>query len=121
MITFKSRADLCQLSTTAPAYPVMDELIKLLIDDYTTPERPYLPDADGYQVLIEQGDVDRVLDLPELQCRLLDVPWEGASMRDGFFYAIYLANDEFGIGFLIPNLPWVKGELRDLLKELVAY
>ena len=121
MITFKSRADLSKISTTDPAYPVMDELIKLFIDDYTTPEHPYIPEYYGYQVLIEEGDVDRVLELPELQCRLLDVLWEGATMRDGFFYAIYLANDELGLGFLIPDTEWVKGELRDLLNELVAY
>jgi len=42
-------------------------------------------------------------------------------MRDGYFYAIYLANNEFGIGFLIPDAEWVKGELRALLDELVAY
>ena len=44
MITFKSRADLSKISTTDPAYPVMDELIKLFIDDYTTPEHPYIPE-----------------------------------------------------------------------------
>lgn len=54
-------------------------------------DNPYLPDDYGYQVLIEEGDVDRVLELPELQCKLVDVMWEGASMRDGFYYAIYLS------------------------------
>lgn len=121
MITFKSNADLNKLNSNDPAYPVMKELVELLIDAYTTTDHPYIPDDYGYLVLIEEGDADRVLELPELQCRLLDVMWEGASMRNGYFYAIYLANNEFGIGFLIPDAEWVKGELRELLDELVSY
>jgi len=121
MITFKSNADLSKLDPDNPAYPVMKELVELLIDAYTTPEKPYEPDAYGYLALVEEEDADKVIDLPELQCTLLDVLWEGASMRDGYYYAIYLANNEFGIGFLIPDAPWVKGDLRALLNELVAF
>lgn len=121
MITFKSIADLSKLNSNDPAYPVMQELIELLIVAYTTSEKPYDPDAYGYLVLLEEEDIDQVIDLPELQCTLLDVMWEGAAMRGDFYYAIYLANNEFGIGFLIPNAPWVKGEVRALLDELVSY
>ena len=96
MITFKSNSDLSKLDPDDPAYPVMKELIELLIDAYTTPEKPYDPDAYGYLALVEDEDADKVIDLPELQCTLLDVLWEGASMRNGYFYAIYLTNNEFG-------------------------
>jgi len=121
MMTFKSNADLNKLDTDDPVFPVMKELVEVLIDAYTFPGHPYIPEDYGYLVLIEEGDVDAVIDLPEVQCKLLDVLWEGASMRNGYFYAIYLANDEFGIGFVIPDAPWVKGELRELLNELVSY
>lgn len=120
MITFKCRADLCKLSPSDAAYPIMDEHIKLFIDDYTTPECPYLPELYGYQVLIEESDVDKVIDLPEVGCRLLDIRWEDAYRRDGFFYAITLVSDQLGLGFLIPDAPWVKGDLRNLLDDLVA-
>ena len=122
MKTFKSARDMDQLATDDPAYAPMKELVDLLIVACTTADRPYDYANDGYLVLIEEGDEDRVLELPELQCRLLDVPWEGAGMWHGnFFNAIYLANNEFGISFLIPDAPWVRGELRALLDELVSY
>jgi len=121
MITIKSHDNLNKIDLNNPAYPVMKELTELLIDAYTWDGHPYLPDDYGYLVLIEEDDVDKVIDLPELQCTLLDVMWEGASMRGNFFYAIYLANDEFGMGIIIPDAPWVKGDLRALLDELVSY
>ncbi len=121
MITFKSNEDLQKLSPTEPVYPVMKELVELLIDVYTKPGQPYNAKDYGYLVLIEEGDADIVIDLPEIQCKLVDVLWEGAAMRDGFYYTIYLANDDFGIGFLIPDADWVKGSLKELLLELVSY
>jgi hypothetical protein len=120
MITIKSNSDLNKIRKSDPAHPVMKELINQLISAYTSPGHPYLPENNGYIVLIEQGDVDRALDLPELQCRLVDISWEGVSMRDGFYYAIYLANNEFGISFLIPDAEWVKGELRNSLQKEIC-
>lgn len=121
MLTFKSEADINKLNCNDLAYPVMKELVELLIAPLTPPDKPYDWNAYGYLVLIEEADINQIIDLPELQCSLLDVLWEGASMRGDFYYAIYLANDDFGIGFLIPNKPWVKGKVRKLLDELVAY
>lgn len=121
MQTFKSINDLQKLHPDDPAYPIMKDLVESLIAIYDIPERPYKPEDYGYLVLIEEADVDQIIDLPEVKCTLLDVLWEGAAMRGDFFYAIYLGNDDFGIGFVIPDKPWVKGNLRELLNELVAY
>jgi hypothetical protein len=35
--------------------------------------------------------------------RLADVAWEGITYRDGFWQAIYLADNEKGFVFLIPD------------------
>jgi hypothetical protein len=61
VITFKSPRDLSKLSPDNPAFPVVKHLVKVLIDAYTWPGHPYLPDDYGYVVLIEPGDTDRVL------------------------------------------------------------
>ena len=119
MITFKSHSDLEKLDTADPAQPVMRELIELLIDDYTQPGHPYSPEDSGYLVLIEPGDTDRVLDDLDMPWRLVDIPWEGASMRHGFIYAVYLGTDEYGMGFVIPDAEWVNGELREVLEEIL--
>lgn len=121
MLTFKAEADLHQLDFQDPAYGVIKELIDVLIQPLTSASGTYDFNGYGYLVLVEEGDLDGVIDLPEIDCAFEDVLWEGASMRDGFYYAIYLANDEFGIGFVIPDADWLKPEHRDLLDEMVAY
>jgi len=97
----------------------MEELVRVLIDDFTTPDHPYAPDDFGYLVMIEPGDTDRVLSDVDMPWRLAEVPWEGASMRHGFIYAVYLGTDDYGMGFVIPDAPWVNGKLRKTLEEIL--
>ena len=119
MITFKSHNDLLKLNDHDPAYPVMEELVRLLIDDFTEPGQSYNADDYGYLVLIEPDDADRVLNEIDMPWRLADVPWEGASMRDGFYYAVYLGTDDYGMGFVIPDADWVNGRLRTVLNDIL--
>lgn len=120
MITIKTHSDLAKVDPGDPALPVLEEVLLRLYAVYATPDHPYRPEHHGYIVLIEEGDVDRPLGLPELSRRLEDVPWEGTAMRGDYFHAVYLANNEFGISFLIPDAPWIKGKLRSVLEELVS-
>ena len=115
MKTFKCHSDLEKLDADNPAYPVIEELIELLIDDF--PEQPYNADDYGYIVLIEKGDTERALDEIEMP-RLKDIPWEGASMRHGYIYAVYLGTDDYGMGFVIPDTEWITGDLRTVLEEI---
>jgi len=106
MITFKSSSDLSKLSPRHPARPLVAELLEQI-----GPEC-------GYLVLVEEGDA--FVDLPELQCALADIAWDGAARLGHYFHAIHLTNNQFGIGFLIPDAPWVKGKLRSVLEELAS-
>ena len=117
MITFKSPEDLTKLSPTEPAYPTVKQLIEQLIEAYTWEGHPYNADDYGYIVLIEPRDTDRVLDEIWDDWRLVDVPWEGIMLRDGYFTAIFLANNEYGLVFVIPDADWVTGELRSVIED----
>ena len=119
MITFKSTEDLNKLSPDDPAYPTVKELIEQLITAYTELGQPYNYEDYGYIILVQEGDVDR--ELVELWdgCRLTNIYWEGITQRDGFFIAIYLANNEYGLCFVIPDAPWVNGELRTLIEDIL--
>jgi hypothetical protein len=119
VITFKSHSDLEKLNPDDPAKPVMEELVRVLIDDFTASDHPYSADDYGYLVLIEPEDTDRVLSDVDMPWRLADVPWEGASMRDGFYYAVYLGTDDYGMGFVIPDADWVNGRLRKTLNDIL--
>ena len=79
--------------------------------------RWYCPENDGYLVLIEPPDIATELDELGLSCPLHEVQFEGVSLKDGLFHAIYLANNQFVLSFLIPDADWVTPELRQHLIE----
>ena len=117
MITFKSTEDLSKLSPDDPAFSTVKELVDRLITAYTQPGQPYNHEDYGYVILIEETDVNRTLDEIWDGCTLLDIYWEGIMLRDGYFIAIYLANNEYGLVFVIPDAPWVDGELRAMIED----
>ena len=117
MLEFKSTEDLAQISPDDPAFPIVEDLVKCLITDYIAEGYDYIPEDDGYTILVEPKDADR--ELVELWegCRLTNILWEGITLRDGFYIAIYLANNQYGLCFVIPNAPWVNGELREVIEQ----
>jgi len=116
MITFTSIADLDQLSEDDPARPVVKQLLVWLIGDG---EWPYNPDDHGYIALVEPGDVDRELDDIDMP-RLTEIMFEGVSIIDGHYHAVYLGAGDYGIGFVIPvGARWLSVELRELLDSLL--
>jgi hypothetical protein len=117
VITFKSTEDLAKLQPEDPAYPTVKELVERLITAYTTPGHPYNFEDYGYVILIEEPDVNGTLDEVWDGCTLLDIYWEGIMRRDGLFIAIYLTNNEYGLVFVIPDEPWVNGELRNMIED----
>ena len=119
MLTFKSPQDISKLSPGDPSYPLIQELIKELIEAYTWEDHPYNPDWYGYIILIEPEDSDRTLDELWDGATLLNIPWEGIMLRDGFYIAIYLANNEYGLSFVIPDADWVNGELRSMILSIL--
>ena len=73
------------------------------------------PDGlEGYLVLVEETDLDRPLELPELQGDWVDIinRCEGVAKKGGLFHCIYLTNNEFAVEFLIPDAEWLPDELR---------
>ncbi len=117
MYLFKSQNDLQKLSKNDPAHPLIAELVQRLIVDFINDGNLYIPEDHGYIALVEEGDEDRVLTEIWSDWTLLDIPWEGIMRLDNFFQAIFLANNEFGIVFLIPDAPWVDGRLREVIEH----
>ena len=117
MITFKSTEDLDKLPPDNSAHPTVQELVERLITAYTSPGQPYNWQDYGYVILIEEPDAERTLDEIWEGCNLLNIYWEGIMLRDGFFISIYLANNEYGLVFVIPDAPWVNSELRRMIED----
>ena len=107
MKTFKSIPDVDRFRNH-PLHGTVQSLVATVIAEY--PE--YRPEDDGYLVLLEPGDVDRVLDDLDMPHKLSEVPFEGVTVADGCFHAVYLANNQFALGFLIPDAEWLTGDVR---------
>jgi hypothetical protein len=78
------------------------------------------PDGlEGYVILVEQADLDRPLELLEIQGEWVDIieKCEGVVLKGGLFHCVYLTNNEFAIEFLIPDEEWIPTELRMRLNE----
>jgi len=114
MKIFKS-ADCVEQVRDTPLYETVKEVLGPIVCPHA--HRPYRPAEDGFLCIPEEDDVDRVLDDLHLPYRLAEVPFEVVSKLDDCFYALYLANNQFGITFLIPDAEWVTGELRRHLLE----
>lgn len=116
MFIIKHPNDLRQLPSGSPERDLLGRFLDRLIKIHERPSG-YDPEDHGYVVMIEGKDVDRQRILPELPCPLAEVPWEGVTMEGGFFHAVVLTNNDFGIDFLIPNEPWLSEPLRASLEE----
>ncbi len=103
MFIFKTRTDLAQLPPRHPALPIVTDLLNRICT------------GCGYLVLVEEGD--DFIELPELHGRLSEIHWDGAARLGRYFHAVHLTNNEFGIGFLIPDS--VADPLRSVLEAML--
>ena len=123
MLHFKQPSDLSQLPSSDPAFPVIKELVDQLISAYSDENGVYNYEDYGWIVLLEESDLDGPLDdLYNDGTTFLDLDWlwEGITLKDGFYTAIYLANNESGMVFVIPDSPWLTPEVRDMLERHLA-
>ena len=98
MKTFKTKKDLQQLSKTDPAYKVISQYSQRT------------GHLEGYYVLIEEGDT--TIDLPELQGDIRTLSFDGVFKVAGYYHAVYLTSNSFGLEFIIPDANWLTAEIK---------
>jgi len=123
MIQIKHRRDLSKVPQSNPAFPILDDLCTRLIDNYPG----YDPTHDGWLILTESDTLDFSRPLTEIwpdgtaeDSTLLALKhlWESVTLEDdGFYHAIYLANNQFGLYFLIPDCPELPDDVRESLEQ----
>jgi len=91
--------------------------VQRLIVDIVKDGHLYIPEDHGYIALVEEKDKGRILTEIWDDWTLLDIPWEGITRNGDFFQGIFLANNEFGIVFIIPDSDWVDGQLRKNIED----
>ena len=61
------------------------------------------------------GTLDEIWD----GCTLLNIYREGTMKQGDYFIAIHLANNEYGLVFVIPDAHWLSGELRQMIEDIL--
>ena len=119
MIQFKSISDLSKLSSNDPAYPVIKDLAHRLLVTTASMARPFDPEAAGWILLIAEQDADRPLTeiWGDDAYSLIDIPIEGTTLQKGMYVSVFLANNQFGLVFVIPDEEWLPVELRKVLDD----
>ena len=113
MKIFNSLASLDQIRGS-PISPMLQGIVVGMLGHFH-----YDPADDGYVVLVEEGDIDRVLTDLCLPYRLQEVPFEAVHMTEGHYCGIFLRDNQFAITFLIPDADWIQGDLRQHLENLM--
>jgi hypothetical protein len=112
MKTIKSISDVDRLRKH-PLHATVQSLVSTMIAD--CPD--YHPEDDGWLVLLEPGDLDRVLDDLDMPRRLSEVSFEVVTKVDGCFLAVWLPNNQFGLDFLVPDEAWLPCDVRRHLED----
>jgi hypothetical protein len=105
MLRFTSHDD---LPDGHPAY----SLIRDALQSFSHPE--YNPEDVGFVVVIEPDDIDRPFWGDH---HLHTILWEAIQHQDGYLRAVFIPNNDFSLVVLIPDAPWVNGELRRCIEE----
>jgi hypothetical protein len=115
MKAFKSLGDVDRARLPPNVAACVRNTVKTLTRNLTMPGHQYIPDEDGYAVLIEG-----VGDLQERPGTfggpLEKVGWEGVFFDHGCFVGILLCNNEFGLNVVVPaDAPWLAPAARQHL------
>lgn len=68
-------------------------------------------------MLIEPGDVDRVLTVLAPPYRLCEVSFEAVRVVAGHHVGVFLANNQYAIVFLVPDALWLPAAVREHLER----
>jgi hypothetical protein len=121
MLTFKSFEDVDrQLLQSHSGYKLVKELCHHFMVGEPDDGITYDPEADGYLILLEEQDMGKTLtsiwpDDPD-SFTLADIPWESWSSIDHFYVGVYLANNQYGLVFVVDkSIP--DYELRKVIRS----
>lgn len=93
-------------------------MVRRLIVEYAADGWNYDPEADGWVVLWEEDDGNRLVsEIWDDNTRLTDLLWEGWTQQDDHFIGIFLANNQWGLCVVVPDEPWIDPQLHQCIED----
>lgn len=116
MIYFKTPACLSKLSLTDTSFPVIKELIERLVQESEQSQHHWIPEQDGFFILVQPEDLEMTLDDFHPGATLSSIPYEGVHYKDGHYVAVSLLNNQASLVWVIPD-ELLGDELRSVLED----
>ena len=124
MITFKSPECLSKLDPSDPSHSIIKELVDRLVQESNRSKHYWIPEQDGFFILVQPKDLDMTLDELHPGRTLLDLPYEGVHYKhrdnsnyQGHYVAVTLLSNQASLVWVIPDADWLPEDLRNVLED----
>ena len=116
MITFKSPECLSKLDPSDPSFSIIKELVDRLVQESKRSKHHWIPEQDGFFILV--GPEDLHVTLRELHPgkTLLSIPYEGVHYKDGHYISVSLLNNQASLVWVI-NSVGLPDDFRKILED----
>jgi len=116
VIYFKTPACLSKLSLTDTSHSIIEELIERLVRESARAKHHWIPEQDGFFILVQPEDLDMTLDEMHPGKSLRTIPYEGVHYKDGHYIAVSLMNNQASLVWVFDD-NWLPDELRNVLED----
>ena len=116
MITFTSPECLSKISPSDPSYSIVKELIDQLVKESKRSKHHWVPEQDGFFVLVQSEDLDVTLDEWHPGKTLSSIPYEGLQYKDGHYIGVSLLSNQASLVWIFES-DWLPSDLREVLED----
>ena len=117
MIYFKSPECLSKLSPADPSHSTIKELIGRSVQESKRSKHHWIPEQDGFFILVQPEDLGMTLEDLHPGQTLLSIPYEGAHYKDGHYIGVSLLNNQTSLVWVFPDADWLDDDLRAVLED----
>jgi hypothetical protein len=116
VIYFKTPACLSKLSLTDTSFPVIKELIDGLVRESARAKHHWIPEQDGFFILVQPEDLGVTLDELHPGETLRTIPYEGVYVKYNHYIAVTLLNNQASLVWVI-NSVGLPDDFRKILED----
>jgi hypothetical protein len=116
MITFMSPECLSKLSPADPSHSIIKELIDRSVQESKLSKHHWIPERDGFFILVQPEDLEITLDELHPGETLRTIPYEGVHYKDGHYIAVTLLNNQASLVWVI-NSVGLPDDFRKILED----
>ena len=117
MIYFKTPECLSKLNPSDPSHSIIEELIERLVRESERSKHYWIPEQDGFFILVQPEDLDMTLDEMHPGETLCSIPYEGVHYKNGHYIAVSLLNNQASLVWVIPDADWLGDDLLEVLED----